>query len=58
VTHVELTGDVRRGNNDGVMFLGVVDGGSEEFLLAPVGIDASFKFGRRISLGEFFSHSI
>jgi hypothetical protein len=57
VAHVELTCDVRRGNNDGVVRLGAVNLGGEMTVLAPFRIYSLFKFFGRIGLSEFFFHN-
>ena len=57
VAHVQLSRNVRRGHNDGIMGLGFVDYGREAFFLTPGGVDSLLKGRRVISLRQFLSHN-
>ncbi len=56
MTHVKLTGNIRRGNHNGIMRFGSVFVGGKISRIAPCRINAFFKFRRCISLWQLFFH--
>ncbi len=56
MAHVELAGDVRRGDHDGEGFLGMIHFCVEIFLIFPVFIDSVLNSLRIVGLSEFLAH--
>ena len=58
VTHMQLAGDVRRGNHDGIGFLFGVGLSVEIVALHPEVIGSVFHFLRLIGFRQFLAHGV